>query len=172
MTEITQSFIRSVLHYNPDTGVFTWIAKSNPHVPTRVIGSTAGSVNKSGRMQIRFFGRSYQAHRLAWLYVHGSMPDQDIDHINRVPTDNRIANLRLVTHAENCQNRFLRSDNQAKLQGVDFQKRDSLWRSRISVDGKTIYLGLFRTKEEAHAAYQRAAAEIHTHNPHALKVAA
>jgi HNH endonuclease/AP2 domain len=172
MTQITQSWLKSVLSYDAKTGVFTWIAKPSNYFPTQLLGTTAGGVNKGGRIHIRLLGRLHQAHRLAWLYVYGELPKEDIDHINRIPTDNRIDNLRLVSHAQNCQNRYSRFDSQSALQGVDFQKRDSLWRARISASGKTVYLGMFKTKEEAYAAYQKAAAEIHTHNPHALKVAA
>jgi hypothetical protein len=172
MMNVTQSWLKSVLTYNAATGQFTWIAKPSSYFPTKLLGTTAGGLNKSGRIQIRLLGRLHQAHRLAWLYMYGETPAGDIDHINRIPTDNRIDNLRLVSHAQNCQNRYSRSDSQSALQGVDFQKRDSLWRARISVSGKTRYLGSFKTQKEAYAAYQKAAAEIHTHNPHALEVAA
>lgn len=166
MNSLTQQELKAVLHYNESTGEFVWVSKSNKY-SRDMTGQTAGAQNKSGRIQIRINGTLYQAHRLAWLYVHGVMPDKHIDHINRIPTDNRISNLRQVTHAENCQNRYSRSDSLCKLQGVDFMKNAKCYRARITASGKTHTLGFFKTADEAHAAYKKAAAERHTHNPHA-----
>ncbi|MDA6380520.1 HNH endonuclease signature motif containing protein [Escherichia coli] len=67
-------------------------------------------------------GKAYPAHRLAWLIVYGTMPDGFIDHINRVRTDNRISNLRLVTHSENMQNRKIQKNNKSGYRGVSWDE--------------------------------------------------
>lgn len=82
--ELTAGRLRELLHYNPETGTFTWIARS-AHGSHIRIGAIAGSSpNSNGYLQIRADGRTYKAHRLAWLYVNGEWPRADIDHKNGV----------------------------------------------------------------------------------------
>lgn len=168
MNSLTQEKLKEILHYDESTGEFTWLSKSSKYRKD-MVGKQAGSPGANGRVKIKISGKPYQAHRLAWLYVYGVMPEKSIDHINRIHTDNRIANLRLVTHAENCQNRYSRSDSLIKFQGVDFMKRESVYRARITIKGKTITLGYFKTADEAYSAYKQAAAVMHTHNPHGVQ---
>ena len=104
----------------------------------------------------------YLGYRLAWLYVHGKLPDGDIDHINGKPSDDRIKNLRDVSRSVNLQNqRAARSNNSSGLLGVFFQKTMNKWTSKIQLDWKTKSLGYFDTAEEAHAAYLKAKRELH-----------
>lgn len=169
MKSLTQEQLASVLKYNPHTGEFVWISHPSPF-GKKFIGKVAGTRSrKNMRIEIKVFGTLHQAHRLAWLYVNGEWHEGEIDHINRIPYDNRIENLRIVNRSENCQNRFSKVKSGSARQGVDFSKRDNMWRARITIDGATRYLGMFKSEGDAYSAYKRAAAEIHTHNPHALK---
>lgn len=98
---LTQDRLRELLHYDPDTGVFTNI---KPRHRVKV-GDIAGSNSGKGYLQIQIDQKRYSAHRLAWLYTYGRFPEEFIDHINGNPSDNRIVNLREVTQRENLQNR-------------------------------------------------------------------
>lgn len=94
---------------------------------------------------------------MAWLYVYGEWPDFEIDHINGDAHDNRICNLRRATHQQNMANSKVRAHNASGLKGVQRHTLSRKWRARIQVSGRTIHIGLFDTKEEAHEAYMRAA---------------
>lgn len=156
--EIPIERLREVLAYNEQTGNFTWIKRlNNRGMP----GSKAGCPSGKGYWIIRFDGKIYMAHRLAWAYVHGDCPEH-LDHINGDGTDNRIANLRPCTQATNNQNMRVRRNKKSPHKGVSLwrQGRYSKWRARIVVDKVEISLGYFDTEEEAHAAYC-AAAEKH-----------
>lgn len=96
--DFSAATLRSLLDYNSITGKF-YVVRG------RYFGMEVGSVNARGYIRIHVLGRYYLAHRLAWLYVHGEWPPIYIDHINGVPTDNRIANLRCVTPQENNWNK-------------------------------------------------------------------
>jgi hypothetical protein len=151
MTEkiLTQDRLRSLLDYDPETGVFT-----------RPNGKAAGTVRPDGYKKITLGGVQYYAHRLAWLYVHGVSPDV-IDHIDRNPSNNAIHNLRSVTHAENMQNASPRCDNTSGHRGVIYFKRTRRWRANICLAGKNHSLGYYATAGEAREAYQKAAALMH-----------
>lgn len=94
-------------------------------------------------------GENYLAHRLAWLYVYGEWPKNQIDHINRIKTDNKIKNLRDVTNSTNQHNNAIRRHNTSGTTGVMTLKSKNSWGAQIYVNNKRIYLGVFKTKEEA-----------------------
>jgi hypothetical protein len=142
--------LRELLAYDPETGAFTW------RVGQRA-GKVAGSVHSKGYARIWVGGRSYRAHRLAWLYVTGAWPVAQLDHANGARDDNRFVNLREATNAENGHNR--KTNNPCGFKGVRQQKKR--WCARIGKNGRRIFLGLFATPEEAHAAYVAAATEHH-----------
>ena len=150
---ITADELRSILHYDPLTGVFTRIK------PTRKcrVGSVAGSLSSHGYISIWVLKRHYSAHRLAWLYTYGTWPKDQIDHINRNRSDNRICNLRDVTNQQNLCNAGNFSTNTSGRKGVYWDKRDRRWRAGIGNKGKYLSLGCFKTFDEAVAA--RVAAE-------------
>ena len=144
--ELSAEYLRLVLHYEPETGIFTWKVRTSPRIK---VGDIAGCPEGGGYLQIRVCSRGYKAHRLAWLHVYGEWPKEQLDHINRNRSDNRIANLREVTNKQNQQNRSKSSNNTSGHQGVHWDKRDSKWRARIRHNQKDIYLGLFENLEEA-----------------------
>lgn len=151
--------LRSALAYAPETGVFTWKIRPSPKVPE---GAIAGSTHKRGYIHIQLKGRIYKGHRLAWFYVHGEWPSAQIDHINRIKGDNRIANLRAAENAENKQN-YLgpQRNNKIGLQGVTKRRGRNSYQAKIEVFGVERHLGTYKTPEEASAAYMLAKAEMH-----------
>ena len=156
-TDVTQERLKTLLDYDPETGLFRWKSKA---VRNGAHGGRAGNTRPKGYVCIRIDGRLYMAHRLAWLYVHGMMPTQQIDHINQIKSDNRIDNLREASPSQNGQNRSKpRRDNKAGFLGV--QRKGNRWIALIGVNGKQQYLGMFATPEAAHQAYQKAKAEAH-----------
>lgn len=142
--DLTAERLRERLDYDPATGVFRW----------RASGSLAGTPQRGYRI-IKVDGVRVMAHRLAWLYVHGKWPPEQIDHANLERDDNRIANLRQATNQLNSANR--RARKQSGLKGA-FRDRGR-WRSMIKVDGRIRHLGQFDSPESAHAAYLSAAQE-------------
>jgi hypothetical protein len=146
---LTANELKQLVRYDAETGLFYWAGK--PRVGVR-IGALAGEQNIA-YPRIRLRRIEYKAHRLAWLYVHGEWPSGDIDHINGDPSDNRIANLRVATPGQNLANSKRRADNSSGFKGVALQSNGRNWRAHFGGQ----YLGSFSTKEEAHAAYRRAA---------------
>jgi hypothetical protein len=153
---LTADKLRELFSYDPETGVFTRIAGGQGARPGRQVGW----FDVVGRREVAVLGKRYKLHRLAWLYVHGKWPSACIDHINGDHGDNRIANLREATQAENMQNlRRARSDSSSGLIGA--MPHQGRWRSDIRLAGKKYYLGVFKTAEEAHLAYVAAKRSLH-----------
>ncbi len=156
-----QQMLHELLDYNCDTGVFTW-KKPRRGVKT---GVPLGCDNGSGYLRITVAGKSEYAHRLAWVYVHGFWPTEHIDHINGNRSDNRIANLRAATSAENMQNmRQATKRSNSNVLGVSWHKRASKWQVHICVGKKRKYLGLFEDKSLAEQTYLAAKREMHPFN--------
>ena len=151
--ELTAEYLRSILHYEPATGIFTWKVSTSTSVK---VGDAAGSQDGRGYLLISVRSRRYLAHRLAWLYMHGEWPKLNIDHINRNPSDNRLVNLRDVTQKQNQQNRSTNSDNTSGHTGVRWNKQNSKWRAQIMHNQKYIHLGYFTDIEEAVSARKAA----------------
>lgn len=163
MTYLTAQSLRYWLRYNRRTGVFHRrrdvvinIRRGGFSVRARA-GDIAGYVNEQGYVIVGVLGRKYKAHRLAWLYVHGSWPKGHLDHEDRDTKNNRIANLRRATRSQNAANRKTRIDSTSGLKGATRDHRNGRWMARIAVDGKRHALGYYETAEVAHAAYCQAA---------------
>ena len=156
-TDLTQAKLCALLHYDPETGRFTWKAKTSIR---SVIGAEAGALQKRGYRSIGLCGHRYFAHRLAWLYVHGEWPKGEIDHINGLHADNRIANLRDVPPQLNKQNiRKCNRDNKSGFLGVSANGKR--WAAQLDRNGRKVYIGTFDTPEEAHRAYVAAKRRLH-----------
>jgi hypothetical protein len=152
--------IRSLLDYDRETGTFRWTAITSNRVK---IGADAGWINSNGYRMIRVDGHQYMAHRLAWLIVHGRFPVGDIDHINGIRTDNRIANLREATRSLNMQNlRRARADSTTGVIGV--RRMLKKWQAEIQVNHRKIYLGTFDSIDDARTAYLAAKRRLHPGN--------
>lgn len=157
MEALTQARLKELLHYNPETGVFTWLS----HHWRRSIGKSAGTKTATGYIQIDINRKPFYAHRLAWLYVYGEFPKYHIDHINIVRDDNRLANLRACEPLENSWNVKKRSHNKTGFRGVYWNKRAKKFRAQISICKVKTYLGEYDTPEQASAAYEAKAKELH-----------
>lgn len=154
--ELNVGRLRQVLSYDAEMGLFRWA------VGTHLAGKIAGCHHSDGYRRIKVDGRNWLAHRLAWYYVHGEDAPGLIDHINGEPADNRIANLRIADHRRNLQNRRgLKVKSRTGLMGVRLL-RDGVYQARITTAaGRLLSLGLYRTPEEAGAAYLTAKRELH-----------
>ena len=148
-------FFNERLRYEPETGKLLWRVNVSPRARA---GAEAGTVGAEGYRVVQVARRSHQAHRLCWMLVNGSWPIGEIDHINGVRNDNRIANLRDVTKAENMQNKRVaqRNNKSSGLLGVSWDKGRSRWQANIGVDGRQRKLGYFVDQHAAHAAYMTA----------------
>lgn len=156
--EITAEQLRAMLCYDVETGVFTWRARCGARAQA---GAVAGAVDHRGYVKIKMLRRSYFAHRLAWLYVHGEWPANCIDHINGVHNDNRLSNLRDVTLSVNAQNKkAARTDNSTGFLGVT--KRASGYLAQIMTGGVAHKLGIYDDPATAHAVYLNAKRQMHS----------
>lgn len=155
--DLTQELLKQLLHYDPDTGLFTWLKPIKRVKP----GSTAGSLRKDGYVVIKISSLAFKAHRLASLYMTGKWPVSG-DHRDGDPSNNKWLNLRPTTHAQNCLNRVMRVGETAA-SGVTTEKRGKVprYRARISANGIRHYLGQFSSLEEAKAVVDKARATMH-----------
>lgn len=158
MTEINQDFLKKILDYNPETGVFTRKVRTAMCVQ---VGQIAGSVKPDGYRAITILGKPLREHRLAWLYIYGSYPNGVIDHINGKRDDNRISNLRVVSVGENATNRRRNVKSVSGYKGVTWYKRYKKWQCHIRVNKKGYFLGFFDSPERAALAYDIAARKMH-----------
>jgi hypothetical protein len=162
---LTVEALKANVSYDPATGIFTRV-KNHPK-RKYIAGSVTGVPRPDGYVQVMIEGKIFLAHRLAWLYVHGVMPEHYVDHINGVKNDNRIENLRDVKQGVNLQNqkRAKRNRVSSDLLGVSFsnkgQNKDRPYRARIVVDRKEIHLGTFAHEKDAHDAYLAAKRQYH-----------
>lgn len=147
-TLITSDLVRELFAYDPLTGIVTRrVTRCSVAREGSVVGSLGG-----GYLIVSIESRRYQLHRIIWLYVHGYWPCDVIDHINGIPTDNRLSNLREATVAENVRYRRRRGGCKAPYKGV-MHTRSGKWQAQIYFQGKSHNLGTFATPELAHAAY-------------------
>jgi hypothetical protein len=154
--DLTAGRVWQLLHYEPETGVFVRLV-SKPKCPA---GSIAGVLNDNGYWLISVDGAKYRAHRLAWLWMTGEWPAGEIDHRDGVRHNNRWGNLRDVTTEVNQQNqRKSHTDSKTGLLGASPAKGG--FKAQILIGNRDVYLGLYKTPEEAHAAYVRAKRLLH-----------
>jgi len=147
---LTADYLRSLLGYDPATGVFTWKVRRRGKNGRTVIGKEAGFIRANdGYRFIGIDGTTYPAQKLAWLHMTGEWPSGIVDHANRERWDNRWSNLRAATRTENNQNKSIRSDNQSGRTGVSYDRARDKWAARIKVGGAYLHLGRYEDKEQA-----------------------
>ena len=164
--------LRKLLDYNPETGELIWKSRdcgmfaSPTRAPRmsaiwnkRKAGKRAASPTKWGYMRLKVLNADYQAHRVAWAIHYGEWPSDCIDHINHDRADNRIANLRSVTQAENAKNQTISRSNTSGVTGVRFAPREGKWIAQIKHHRRLHHLGTFAKFEDA--VLCRKAAEQH-----------
>ena len=151
MKDITQEELKEVLYYDRDNGNFYWIKKINNKTQ---LGAIAGA-DKEGYRRISINYKTYRSHRLAFLYIIGRFPLNEVDHINRKKSDNRWVNLREVTHSQNQRNSSIKTKHTTGFKGV--AKSGNRYMARIH----NKHLGSFKTAKEAHEAYKRSSLLLH-----------
>lgn len=159
MPTIDTARLREVLNYDPETGIFT-NRRHGKGLPKA--GKVAGCLDKStGYIRIRIDGALHHAHRLAWQYVHGSLPPHDVDHRNRIRSDNRLDNLREADDTQNARNSGMPSTNTSGIKGVSWRADRQKWRATIKLGGKQLFLGHFDAIADAAEAREAAARKHH-----------
>jgi hypothetical protein len=155
ISSLTQENLRKILHYDRETGVFTWLARRSGVKYGKAVGSM-----KDGYLVIRVHRRLYRAHRLAWLYMTGDWPSEQIDHIDGNRANNSWKNLREADYFVNAQNeRKARSNSKTGFLGVIWSK--GKFQAEITVGRKSKYLGRFSSAAEAHDVYLKAKRALH-----------
>ena len=158
MTNLTRDNLLQDIHYDPDTGVMTWVSAKAYYAQVR--GKNAGTVGVNGYIHIKYKRKTLLGHQLAWFIHYRIWPDHYIDHINGDRSDNRIQNLREATAAQNMWNSRAKATNTSGYKGVHWFRKTGKWRAAITVNRKFHSLGLYSDKEDAKAAYDAAAAKF------------
>jgi hypothetical protein len=171
--ELTAEIARKLIAYDPDTGVLTWLPREREWFKTdrswkgwnvQFSGKQAGYAGTKGYIYVCILEKPYRAHRVAWLLMTGSWPENEIDHINHDRADNRFVNLRDVPHLDNHRNMSIRVASASGVTGVYWHKTFRKWHAYIKVNGRGLHLGSFSEKHDAISA--RKAAEIeHSYHP-------
>ena len=163
VVELTQAKLKEHMHYDPDTGVFTWVKPTTNRVKA---GDVVGTLGKGGYVFTALFGQKQYLHRLAWLYCYGELPSAQVDHIDHDRANNRLANLRIATNQENARNQKRRRSNSSGVTGVSWYRATSKWQVGIYVDGRRKHVGHFEELDAAVAAYAKAKRQFGYHNNH------
>jgi len=166
--KLTQERLKELLHYDPETGEFTWQVDRGLNVKA---GDAAGYTGAAGYRVIGVLGKNRRAHRVAFLYMTGDWPDYQVDHKDGDRLNNRWANLRACTSAQNMQNfsgQGMGKASATALLGAFYCPmtiKSRPYMSAISVGKVKHYLGYFSSAEDAHKAYLAAKARLHTFQP-------
>ena len=156
-----------LFRYDYETGVLYWRWRVNSRVPKTLEAGTQRKSNSDGYLNVSVNGRLYPVHRVVMLMCYGFCGEGlEVDHINHVQNDNRLVNLRFVTHRGNMRNKSVSSKSTTGVTGVSFLKAGKKYISQIGVNRKLIYLGIFDTLEEAAAARAEANLKFNFHNNH------
>lgn len=155
---LTQKTLKEALHYNQHTGIFTRLISNRSRAK---IGDIAGYINSLGYVAINVYGKKQLAHRLAFLYMTGEMPKDQVDHINGIKSDNRISNLRQCKQSDNQKNVATRKDNKSGFKGVVWHKASGKWEVNATLNGKNHYLGRYDNIKVAEQSYKNFAKKHH-----------
>lgn len=142
---LTQERLKELMDYNPDTGMFT----RKTALPGHLDGGAVGSPTKKGYISVGIDYKTYMCHRLVWLWSYGYFPEYGIDHINRVKDDNRLCNLREISHQCNLRNANKQKNNKSGITGVCWRKRYNVWVAKITVNYKDVWIGTYKNKKDA-----------------------
>ena len=172
--QFSLEYFKSKLNYNPDIGIFIWKFKDSNTKGEKIFngqyaGKEAGGKDKDGYIVIRINDRLIFAHRIAYLFMTGEWPKEQIDHINGIKDDNSWRNLRSVSHMENLKNQKISNRNTSGVRGINWSKKENKWRARINFDGKQINLGFFENFNEAIKIRKEAEKKYKYHPNHGRK---
>lgn len=163
---LTQATLKELVHYNPDTGIFTWKNSTLRRTAGAEIGSEFEAPCGKKYRHVRVLNTMYLVHRLAFVYITGSFPLEDVDHENGNGTDNRWDNIRDVPRIENTRNRKLNHNNKSGCSGVTWYPRYNKWLARIGMKGEKITLGYFTELSDAVSARKQAEIDYGFHVNH------
>lgn len=155
---ITHEYLLQLLHYEPSTGALTRKIKTSNRVK---IGDVVGCKNRDGYLVTRIGDILYYNHRLAWFYVHGDWPDEEIDHRNGVRDDNRLINLRRASRKQNARNSRKPSSNSSGVKGVSWCKIMNKWFAYVGVDNQRVKVGYFDSLDDAEKSVSCTRKNIH-----------
>jgi hypothetical protein len=158
--ELTQAEVKEMLHYDPETGIFRWRFSVARRVKP---WDVAGTLSR-GYITIRTKDFRARAHRLAWFYMTGKWPRYEIDHKDRVKSNNAWSNLRDVTRKQNMENQSLSKKNTSGFRGVSWNKERQKWNAYLKHNKKRVSIGYFATAEDAGKAAAAKRAELFTHD--------
>lgn len=144
--KITGSMLEIFLNYCPATGIFTWARSRGPQA---IAGEEAGTLNDNGYVVIMINGIRLRAHRIAWVWMKGYWPDEDIDHEHGERGNNRFHKIREVTRSQNLFNAGLRASNKTGHKGVHFCTARQKFVAQIKINKKNVCLGRFSSLAEA-----------------------
>lgn len=163
----TPEQLRELLTYDPEAGKLFWKPRPVEMFPaemyaktwnTKNAGKEAFTANNGFGYRVgSLAGLTLRAHRVIWAMVYGAWPDDEIDHENCDPSDNRIGNLRPSTSQQNKWNQRLKRTNSCGLKGASWSKKERVWVAQIHRGGKQTRIGTYNTAIEAHNAYVREA---------------
>lgn len=157
---VTQDELKELLTYEPETGFFRWKKSRSNRAK---VGGIAGWNDGQGYLRIRLDKKDYKVHRLAYFYMTGEWPKNQIDHADGNGYNNAWKNLREATNKQNQENLPLSKSNKSGFLGVYFFKSMKKWAAQVTHNRKKIYLGSFDTPEKAAAAATAKRAELYTH---------
>lgn len=174
---LSVSYLKSVLSYCAESGTLTWLRRPESHFSSARVcnswnakhaGKVAGYLKPDGYYRIAIDGVRYPSHRIAWAIYYGEIVSSDlvIDHIDQDPSNNRISNLRAVTHQENMRNQPIRKNNSSGVTGVSYSKKEKKWIARIDVNGRYARIGSFEDFQSAVKARRQAEADRGFHQNH------
>ncbi len=146
---IDQETLKSILDYDPLTGIFIWKKSASKAVRN---GSIAGTKDADGYIVIRINKKNYLAHRLSFLYMNGAFPSGYSDHIDHVRDNNIFSNLRDVPKSSNDRNCRMNKRNTSGVNGVARRGSSNGWTAYITYEKKRMHIGIYKTLEEASAA--------------------
>lgn len=172
---LTQEYLKSRLNYDSSTGIFTWKGQQLSSFKRESRGKVwniryankhAGTVDLKGYIGIVLDYKRYYAHRLAWFYIYGEFPSNQVDHIDSIKNNNCIANLRIANNSENHQNQIkaLKHNKSTGLLGASFCKQRQKFIAQIAINGQHFNLGGFDTAEQAHKKYIETKRNLHPFN--------
>lgn len=154
--EMSIERLRSLLDYDPETGIFRWrIAYRGARA-----GQLAGAKMSNGYLRISMDGKRFLCHRLAWAHFYGQWPQAGIDHRDLMRHHNWIKNLREGSQSQNMANARKHKGNSSGAKGVSWDSQRQKWFACIRFQRQTKYLGRFDDKEQAAEAYATAATAL------------
>jgi len=158
---LTQEYLKSILSYDPETGLFLWKEKKQGRKKNKI----AGHQRIDGYVELEINYKRFLAHRLAFYYIYGIFPKEDIDHVNGIKNDNRFLNLRTANRSENMQNvKNHRKDNKSGFLGVSFNKQYGKYVAQLVLNKKHVHISFHDNPENAHEAYIEAKRKLHPFN--------